>query len=362
MSWFYNLLGFVEGDPGEVKSKLELDSNKYTLRSTVTGVEYRIGEFSTPTLEEIRSATLAELTPAAKQQLEGKCTVENVFGDVAEHHRLDTNRLALFQVASQLNCLEFPDSRVTPECGITGYSEDRTQGPCCAIACGAGTVFRHYYATITDDNGNIVQSGQTFDNQIECLRDFEKLVGNAEHNYMKVLNGYTLAQDVGLENLNKKLEAYEIRQREDLKGKLRVGVQYDVQVTSSSWGTCMLDKPDQLVTQVFGSACSVSYSGNSQELWEPIARLILEASYEATLWAAVRSAIRHKGGEGSRKVFLTALGGGVFGNDMKWIEDAIQGAIDIVCKNNNLALQIYLVSYCPPVHPSFQALVDNATR
>ena len=44
---------------------------------------------------------------------------------------------------------------------------------------------------------------------------------------------------------------------------------------------------------VFGSACSVSYSGNHKDLWEPMAKLVLEASYEATLWIAVLSALRN---------------------------------------------------------------------
>ena len=32
------------------------------------------------------------------------------------------------KVASQLNCLEFVGPRITPEHGVTGYVNDRTQG------------------------------------------------------------------------------------------------------------------------------------------------------------------------------------------------------------------------------------------
>ena len=74
---------------------------------------------------------------------------------------------------------------------------------------------------------------------------------------------------------------------------------------------------DQTVTQVFGSACSVTYSRNPQHLWAPFAKLVLEASYEATLLAAAETALRHGGEGGSKRVYLTALGGGVFGNDMQ---------------------------------------------
>ena len=73
--------------------------------------------------------------------------------------------------------------------------------------------------------------------------------------------------------------------------------------------------------QVLCSACSLDYGQGSTllfkmplardraKLWEPLARLVLEAAYEATLLAALR--------QGSRVVFLTLLGGGVFKNDVR---------------------------------------------
>lgn len=50
------------------------------------------------------------------------------------------------------------------------------------------------------------------------------------------------------------------------------------------------------MTQVFGSACSVAYNrDSSREDWAPLASLILEASYEATLLAACKQAMKHSG-------------------------------------------------------------------
>ncbi len=83
--------------------------------------------------------------------------------------------------------------------------------------------------------------------------------------------------------------------------------------TSTHWGAKQVRDPEQLVTQVFGSACAVSYSGNNCGLWQPIAQLILQASYEATLWVALQNAVAHEGQLGSKRVFLTALGGWMFG-------------------------------------------------
>ena len=80
------------------------------------------------------------------------------------------------------------------------------------------------------------------------------------------------------------------------------------------------------VTQIFGSACSISYSGGSDDEWKQFASMILEASYEATFWASVLHALKHKEDPNARKVFLTPLGGGCFGNNMAWIANAIDKA------------------------------------
>merc|ERR1712228_594926 len=130
----------------------------------------------------------------------------------------------------------------------------------------------------------------------------------------------------GLVEMNKKLEALTSEEYIALKRNLRVGVQEDAQVTSCDWGSTFCEDEDQTVTQVFGSACSVAYDSNRSTLWEPFARLVLKASYEATFYAALRAALRHNGAGGSRRLYLTCLGGGAFGNDMEWIADAIQEA------------------------------------
>lgn len=66
--------------------------------------------------------------------------------------------------------------------------------------------------------------------------------------------------------------------------KLRVGVHSDVQVTSAEWGEKQFRDREQLITQVFGSACSVGYNRDSTtKAWASFSTLVLKASYEATL-------------------------------------------------------------------------------
>ena len=51
----------------------------------------------------------------------------------------------VFQVASHTNCLEHPNSVVSPEQGITNYINDKTQGPACSLSCPAGTYDRNWH-------------------------------------------------------------------------------------------------------------------------------------------------------------------------------------------------------------------------
>jgi hypothetical protein len=66
-----------------------------------------------------------------------------------------------------------------------------------------------------------------------------------------------------------------------------------------------------------------------------------EAAYEATLLAAVLNAARG----GSRRLLLTRLGGGAFGNDDERINAAILRALRRV---ENQGLDVLMVSFGPP--------------
>lgn len=136
-NWFEDLMGFQERSYEETKANLEVGGT--TLRSRVNHRSFVIGELETPSLLELRSRAASVV-----DRLAGTLKVSNVSGDVRSMHRDPANRHALFQVASQFNLLEMVGPHVTPEDGVTRYIEDRTQGPACALAAGAATV----YATI----------------------------------------------------------------------------------------------------------------------------------------------------------------------------------------------------------------------
>ena len=68
----------------------------------------------------------------------------------------------------------------------------------------------------------------------------------------------------------------------------------------------------------------------------------LEASYEACVLAALDNRDRHDGMAGSKKLFLTLLGGDAFGNPQAWILDAIRRAL---IKFQHEDVDVFLVCY-----------------
>jgi hypothetical protein len=255
-----------------------------------------------------------------------------VSGDIREMHRDPSNAGAVFQVASQFNCLEMAHPDVAPEDGVTRYKDDPTQGPACAIAAGAATVFRNYFLPVGE------QLGQTRDRQIDCLREVGLALGNHNGSLWEMRNGYALSTEAGLRRINRALYRMDSLELDHVRSQLRVGVQYGVQVTDA-------DEPYPKVSQVFCSALPVSYCPTASANWEPFATLVLEAAYEATLWAAVKNLRRQGGQDANDVVYLTQLGAGAFGNDPAWVHLALRGALR---RFENFRLDVRLVSYGSP--------------
>lgn len=315
MTWFESLTGCREESPTQVREQLAVDGQ--CLRSNVNGGEWRCGTLETPTLGELRERV-------RRVTLDSPTTVGEVVANVQALHCDPANAGAMFQVASQFNLLEMTSPNVAPEDGVGIYERDFTQGPACAIAAGAGTIYRNYFANV---NGEI---GQTTHNQIDCLADLGDLMGNADQRLWKMENGYALPSRQGLEFINEHLDRLSESERDELRDSLRIGLHVDTQVT--------LDGASHVVSQVYCSAMPVSYSEHSTQRWAPFATLILEAAYEATICASIENGVR----TGNHRLYLTLLGGGAFGNEITWILDSIQRAISLYA---DCGLEIAIVSY-----------------
>jgi hypothetical protein len=248
-------------------------------------------------------------------------------------HQSPENAGALFQVASQFNLLEMTSYDVTPEHGVTRYQHDRTQGPACAIAAGAATIYRNYFAPVGGSDG------QTAKSQFNGLADLGATLGAALNQPVETLwsmqNGYALCTSAGLDAIAKHLGELQPEPLDSLRGKLRIGVHRDVEVTDAA------GQHRPLVSQSFCSALPVAYTRVPPSHWEAFASLVLQASYEATMLAAVQNAQRGA----SNVVLLTQLGGGAFGNHDDWIHAAMRRALEMV---SGFPLDVRLVSYGTP--------------
>jgi hypothetical protein len=167
------------------------------------------------------------------------------------------------------------------------------------------------------------------------------MVGNRRGEYWEVKNGYTNSTQYKLQQLCEVMRHLDDSVRDTWRDSIQIGLHTDVQVAFTSrgvlhptvYGAGYVEREaaePQLVTQAFCSALSVSYSGLPAVLWEPLGRLILQATYEATMWAALRNGVRAGNGVRRPTVVLTFLGGGAFGNPMEWIVDAIGRALAIM--------------------------------
>lgn len=297
--WFETLTGFAEQDVDDVAARFELDGS--TLISSANGRTMEAGRFETVPLAELRRR-LSDGPVAG-----GGLSVREVVADAQKLHLDPASAGALFQVASQFNTLEMVSPSITPEQGIDRYETDRTQGPACAVACGAGTIVRNYLVDVDGDG----RRGQTADRQIDCLEPLARALGVT----VEMRNGYAFPTADQLDLVAAEVGNLDPDGRDELLGRLEIGMQWDTEVTLGGGG--------HLVTQAYCSALPVAYASHPTTRWEPFARLVLDGAYEATLAAAVLNSAR----TGNNRVYLTLLGGGVFGNRPQWIIDALSRAI-----------------------------------
>jgi len=328
LDWFERLTGFIETDYASTRAKLKVSSGK--LISLVNGASYRTGLLELASLSDLRDRVRSSRAGP------GRLRVSLISGDVREMHRHRAFAGALFQVASQFNLLEMIGPNKTPEDGVTIYQCDGTQGPACAMAAGAATIYRNYFAKVGR------RLGQTKDRQLDGLADLgaalrERLAPDVGELWSMV-NGYALAHRPGLDAITRVLEGSKPNEIDELRGHLQIGLHWDVEATDAG-------HPFPVVSQAFCSALPVAYSQHGSQHWARFACLVLEAAYEATLWAAALNAQR----DGSNIVLLTSLGGGAFGNDESWIEAGLVRALKLA---SGFDLDVRLVSYGAP-SPAF---------
>ena len=406
-SWFAEAFGFEEASYEETRRRFTCaadDGACISLTSKANGQVFHVGAFATPSVAELREMLAAGggvdrgdrggdrggdgggrgdrgaaaagggtgtgtgggggggAEGAAEEEGKGRgMTFTNMSGNARSLHLDASNAGAVFQVASQFNLLEMVGPGVRPQDGITRYFSDKTQGPVCAVACPAGTVYRNYF-------WNGVGQGPA---QFDGAGDIARLVGNVQHGYWKMRNGYMLPTEMGvLDGLNARFASDEraavmpgggndtatssssagasnsnnassssMSLRDAVIASLRVGIHWDVEVERSR------RKPERVphrVCQVYSSAVPVNYTKTvaTSQQWAPLASAVLEGTFEAVLSAGAVLSLQ-RGGE-RVKVFLTCVGGGAFGNRSLWIANAMEMALT---RFKDFPLDVFLVHY-----------------
>lgn len=309
MDWFTELFGFAERDYASTQALLALQPDGQ-LRVGKQSPRY----FSPGVLQQPSLAALRLQVAALPKQPGAYLCWRAVVADAAQLHRRPEAHGAVVQVASQFNLLEMPSPDVTPEAGITAYAYDNTQGPACAVACAAGTLLRNYLVALP------AGVGQTEQRQINTLQEVLAALEGMGLTGFHMRNGYLMAPPATMQATAQMLRALDAVQWEQLRQQLQIGVQHHSQVTAA-------DAPaGQKLTQAYCAALPIAYNQGRLKDWEPMARLVLEATYEATLLAGVLNAQT----TGNPRVYLTMVGGGVFGNPPAWILQAIERALQCV--------------------------------
>ena len=312
--------------------------------------EQYIGMFDRPTLAQLEQCINSEEYKNAFKKLKGKklggLTFKHIVTqDVALLHCDPDNEGAIFQVASQFNCLEMKSADARPNQGVTIYSGDHTQGPACAMACPAALVYRNYFVEHT--NNAETYNGQCT-RQIDNLEDIGGLLGNMNETYWTMRNGYVIVDNhEKLGELSNKI--LKVVRRKNIIQALRVGVHWSTSVVDNQKIATKKEPLKHRVCQVYASALPVSRIYNPSitniNLWAPFATCILDGSYMATLCIAALIAIKS---QTRIKCYLTLIGGGVFGNEPDWIIDAITKALE---KYKDYPIDVMLVH-----HDSIDAL------
>jgi hypothetical protein len=355
-AWFVSLFGVTEQDQSYVDTKALFRLIPDTTADIPDGIAlvapngrfFPVGAFATPSVAELRAFAPEPAGDAPRLLVYSHFACDDALALHAE------NPCACFQAASQFNALEFPSPDVVPEDGVTGYAWDRTQGPACSLAAAAGTVFRNYFALVP----GAPTAGQTKEHQLNLLQDLLDGIRHDAGKEIHVQNGYAKVESLdALSKVALSLARLVGDDRELLLEFLRVGVHRRVGVTYQTRWKELDAARDTRVTQVFCSALSIAYHepeiASATALWAPLAKLILDATYEAVILQAFRDV---SDGVGSSIVFLTFVGGGVFGNEKQWIADAIGRALK---KFQHLRLDVRICHY-RKVDESMRALVDES--
>eukprot|EP01127_Copromyxa_protea_P015976 TRINITY_DN4681_c1_g3_i1.p1 TRINITY_DN4681_c1_g3~~TRINITY_DN4681_c1_g3_i1.p1 ORF type:complete len:879 (+),score=136.53 TRINITY_DN4681_c1_g3_i1:23-2638(+) len=259
------------------------------------------------------------------------------FVDVGYLQSLPENRDAVFQVASNFNGVEgwaetvHPDSRWF----TTNYYSDRTQGPAASISCGGGAITR-VYAPFYNPRRDPSTWCQTKTTQLNFLENLPK--------YFPTKNGYVV-----YDGTEAKFPKKDGKKWKKLLVNYLVGYHKSQQVCFGHrlpLGFEVVKDENQVVDQVFCAAVNMCQGGTGVKNEEidkkgEKAGFILQASYCGTYLSSICNK--------RKKLFLTLIGGGAFGNTPdRIVAEMVNAHCEWTSHPQNTIEKVVLVLFCAP--------------
>ena len=252
------------------------------------------------------------------------------FVDVSTLQCSPDNKGCMFQAASNFNGVECISEGATPDQPnfASDYVYDRTQGPAASISAGPAALAR-VHAAFYDSKASPEKWGQTAKHQVEMLGDV------AAH--FTVKNGYVCNKS---ETLKADTSKEELQALED-KVKVLVHANVDAVYGRYSSSADRIDPPVN-ICQVFCAAMNLQqgmsgFRNGSFADAATKARLLLRAAYRGTYYAAEMYRCP--------KIYLTLIGGGVFGNNQQDIEQAILDTHTEFCSFNKFVREVHVIYF-----------------
>ncbi|HZK06532.1 MAG TPA: hypothetical protein VFC82_11940 [Actinomycetaceae bacterium] len=285
----------IAADP---RCEIEFDERGFTTVDVGQGVRRAGGRFTVPTIAQLQEAVTTRARPGSVRF--GVLLGTDNVTDVGALQAFATPG-SMFQVASQFNCLESPGSYITP---VYTYFDDSTQGPRAAISAFPGALVRHYAAPDAETGGCFTQTGE------RCLN---LLADALPEEAGKVKAGYLRMSEVPDPALARAELEYSFDQ-------IRVGIHEGIEVMRGvDWDGAVEGRrligqacTSTIASGIYGDALSGAAAG--------LAAVILRAGYLGTILGAAAARCD--------RVVLTLLGGGVFGNPIGIVLDALEWALD----------------------------------
>eukprot|EP01127_Copromyxa_protea_P012213 TRINITY_DN3159_c0_g1_i1.p1 TRINITY_DN3159_c0_g1~~TRINITY_DN3159_c0_g1_i1.p1 ORF type:complete len:552 (+),score=76.16 TRINITY_DN3159_c0_g1_i1:185-1657(+) len=308
--WFHHITGCDESYFALNKEKFfrpMIDGN-LCLVNSITGKRYGVGKLSLISIYDLYS-TVTNVPPVQKRrkippiELITCLDKESIrFVDVAHLQAMPENRNAVFQIASNFNGVEGATESFSPGSPnyCTNYHGDRTQGPAASISCGAGAIYRvfaPFYGPTVDPS----EWHQTKDVQMNFLSSLK--------DHFPTENGYVIYS-----GNEPKFPKKRGKKWYRLLGQYNVCLHRDQQVTlghRTAAGYEIVTDPNQRVDQVCCAAVNMiqgasGCKNNQLDKKQDKMKFILQAAYDGTYLAALAN---HR-----KKIYLTLIGGGAFGN------------------------------------------------